>query len=84
VSVEMVSSTFMGLLGGVANVILWAQDWNDLKQFKSFRQIVIGGIVGFVYTYLHSEYAFPNMVMAFVAGYMGTDALQGIIERFKK
>jgi len=82
--VELVSTVMMGTLGGIANVILWAQGWNDLKQFKSFRQIIIGAIVGLVYNYLHSDYNFPNYVMTFVAGYMGTDFLAGIIERFKK
>jgi len=74
----------LGLLGGTANVFLWAQGWQDLKAFKSARQIIIGAIVGYVYSFLHSDYGFPNYVMSFVAGYMGTDFLQGIIERFKK
>jgi len=79
-----VETVVLGLLGGSANVLLWAQGWSDLKAFKSARQIIIGAIVGYVYSFLHSDYGFPNYVMSFVAGYMGTDFLQGIIERFKK
>jgi len=79
-----VETVVLGLLGGSANVLLWAQGWNDLKTFKSARQVIIGAIVGYVYSFLHSDYGFPNYVMSFVAGYMGTDFLQGIIERFKK
>jgi len=74
----------LGFLGGCANVLLWAQSYADLKAFKSARQIAIGAIVGFVYSFLHTNYGFPDFVMSFVAGYMGTDFLQGLIERFKK
>jgi len=77
-------SVALGTLGGVTHVIMWSESVADLKKFSSFKRIVIGGIVGFLYTFLHSDYGFPNFVMTFVAGYMGTDFLLSVIEKFKK
>jgi len=74
----------LGILGGIANVIISAESWDDLKKFSAFKRTVIGAIVGFLYKFLYSDYGFPNFVMAFVAGYMGTDFLLAVIEKFKK
>jgi len=80
----MVIFTVLGLLGGCAWVLNWAKGWEELKSFEATRRIILGGIIGFLYNFLHSDYSFPNSVMAFVAGYMGTDFIAGLLERFKK
>ena len=74
----------MGFLGGLAYVLLWATEWKDLKTLESFRHIVIGAIVGYVYTHLHSDWGYPNAVMCFVAGYFGVDFIQGLVEKVRK
>lgn len=77
--------TVMGFLGGVAYCLTWAESWEQVKSFKYSKRMILGVIIGFLYNSLHSEYDFPNFVMAFVAGWMGTDFLLGIIEKlFKK
>lgn len=74
----------LGLIGGIAHVILDAENWEDLKHFSSFKKSVTGAICGFLYFFLYSEYDFPNTVMTFVAGYAGTDFIVGILEKVKK
>jgi len=74
----------MGLIGGIAHVIIDSESWEDLKKFSSFKTMVIGGIAGFVYSFLYSDYSFPNGAMAFVTGYMGTDFIKSLIDRLGK
>jgi len=82
--VTIAVSILLGLVGGIANVVVWAKAWVDLKEFGAFKTIVIGGIVGALYAFLHSDYGFPNTIMTVIAGYFGTDFLRGIIEKFGK
>ena len=74
----------LGLLGGACNVLLWAEAWRDLAGFESMRYIVLGMITGYIYTFLHSEWGYPNAAMCFVAGYMAPDFIQGIVEKLKR
>lgn len=74
----------LGFLGGVTYVIVKAEKWDDLKTFSSFKRMVLGGIIGIVYYLLHSNYSFPDMVMTWVSGYMGTDFIASIIEKLAK
>jgi len=74
----------LGLIGGVAHVVIDAEKWEDLKQFSAFKMSVIGAVCGLLYFFLHSSYDFPNSVMTFVAGYFGTDFIKGIVEKAKK
>jgi len=82
-SVTLVISIILGMVGGITNVVLWAESWADIKQFKSFKRIVTGAIVGFIYYFLVQNSGFPDLIMTYVAGYFGTDFLQGILEKFK-
>jgi len=75
--------TFMGLLGGVAYVLIHAKRWRDLTKFQAARRYLLGAITGFLYWNLHSTWNWPNIVMAFVTGYMGTTFIETLIERFK-
>jgi len=76
--------TVLGLLGGLAYCFIWAEKWADLRSFKYSRRIVLGAIIGLLYSFLHSDYGYPDFVMSFVAGYMGTDFIMGLIDRLKK
>lgn len=73
----------MGLLGGLAYVLVWAKGWDDLKSFHAVRRLILGAVIGYVYNFLYSDWSFPNMVMSFVAGYMGTDFIEAIVKKFK-
>lgn len=75
--------TLMGLLGGLTYVLIKARTWEDVVRFRYAKRILLGAIIGLVYFQLHSEYSFPNTIMAWVAGYMGSDAVIALIDRFK-
>lgn len=75
---------FLGLIGGITHVIVKAESWGDLKDFRAFKRSILGAICGFIYYNLYSDYSFPNTVMAFVSGYMGTDFILSIVEKFWK
>jgi hypothetical protein len=74
----------MGLIGGVTHVVVMAEKWDDLKKFSAFKRSTIGAVCGFIYFFLYSEHAFPNMLMSFVSGYTGTSFIKGIVEKIKK
>ncbi len=74
----------LGFLGAVCFVLLKAEGWADLKKFKMTRRLIIGGVVGYLYSILYSDYSFPNFVMSFVAGYFGVDFIETIVVKFRK
>jgi len=74
---------FMGLLGSILYIFIWSKSFDQLKSFESVRHLVVGVIVGYLYSILHSDYNFPNAVMSCVAGYFGVDFVQGLFERLK-
>lgn len=80
----MLVFVFLGLVGGVAYVWMWAKEWKDLFTFYASKRMVLGAVVGGVYGILYSEYNFPNSIMCFVSGYAATDFIESIVERFKK
>jgi hypothetical protein len=72
-----------GLLGGLAHGLMWARGWQDLKTFEFFRAVVLGGIGGFVFFLIHSEWNVPNSVVAFVWGYAFRDMIEGLLSKFR-
>lgn len=74
----------LGLLGGVTYIIVNSEKWADLTTFAACKRYVIGGIVGFLYNILYSDYSFPNSIMCWVAGYMGVTFIEGLLSRFTK
>ena len=81
---QLIWFIFLGLLGGITSVLINSDNISDLKTFKAFKTYIIGGIVGFLYQFLYSDYSFPNSIMCFVAGYCGTDFIKKIIDKFNK
>ena len=79
---EVFTFMFLGLLGGVSYVIINSKGWSDLTTFSSCKRYALGLISGFIYDILYSEYSYPNFIMAFVSGYMGTSFIQGLADRF--
>jgi hypothetical protein len=75
--------TIAGLLGGLAHGLLWAKGWQDLKAFEFFRAVVLGGIGGFVFYLVHTEWSVPNGVVAFVWGYAFRDVIEGLMSKVK-
>jgi uncharacterized membrane protein YeaQ/YmgE (transglycosylase-associated protein family) len=75
---------FMGLLGALLYILMWSRKAEDLTQYDSIRHLIIGLIVGYIYSILHTDYNFPNGIMALVAGYMGPDFVQAVIEKLKQ
>jgi len=80
---QFVNFVVLGFLGACAYIIMWAKSFGDIKSYGSFRHVVVGAVIGYVYSILYSDYGFPNQVMCFVAGYMGPDFIESIVERMK-
>jgi len=75
---------FMGFLGAFLYVLVWSKSARDLASYESLRTLLVGAIVGYLYSLLHFNYNFPDLVMASVAGYFGVDFIEGVFERFRK
>jgi len=73
----------MAFLGAVVYVLLEAKKWRDLMRFKSVRHIIIGIVVGYVYSILYTEYNYPNLIMCFVCGFFGTSFIESVVRRFR-
>lgn len=73
----------LGLLGALVYVILWSKTYADLLSYSSFRHVIVGSVVGYVYSILYSDYGFPDFIMCFVAGYMGPDFIEALIEKMR-
>jgi hypothetical protein len=72
-----------GLAGGLAHGLLWARGWHDLKSFEFFRAVTLGGIGGFVFFLIHTEWNVPNGVVAFVWGYAFRDMIEGLLSKLR-
>jgi len=72
-----------GILGAFLYLLCWTKKASELMDYNNYKRLLIGAIVGYIYFLLHSEYNFPNGIMALVAGYMGTDFIEALISRFK-
>ena len=80
--IQMFCFIVLGLLGGITYVFINSESVEDLTKFESVKRYIIGAISGFLYNILYSEYNFPNFIMCFVAGYMGTTFIEGLVNRF--
>ena len=78
---QIIWFVFLGLLGGITYVFINSDSVDDLTQFEAFKRYIIGGVVGFLYNILYSDYGFPNSIMCFVSGYMGITFIEGLIDR---
>jgi hypothetical protein len=72
-----------GLLGGIAHGLVWARGWQDLISFEFFRAVMLGGIGGFVFFLLYTEWSVPNGVIAFVWGYAFRDMVEALLSKFR-
>jgi len=72
-----------GFLGSLLATLMWSKSAKDLYSFEAVRNYVVGLIIGYVYSLLHSHYNFPNAVMSIVAGYFGKDFIEAVFERLK-
>ncbi len=73
----------MGLAGALLYVLMWSKSWQELLSYASFRHVVIGALVGLIYYFAHGEHGFPNLLMCAVAGYMGPDFIEALVERIR-
>ena len=73
----------MGVLGGLAHVLLWAEGWEDLKTYDAVRDIILGAIAGWVYFFAYQGWSLPDGVVAFVCGYCASDFFEALAEKVK-
>jgi uncharacterized membrane protein YeaQ/YmgE (transglycosylase-associated protein family) len=82
--IQTVHFVLLGLLGAIIYVLVWAKSWDDLKKFESIRHLILGPIIGYIYSILVNNYSYPDLIMTVVAGYFGVDFIEALVERFKK
>ncbi|MEM2352454.1 MAG: hypothetical protein QXT26_08620 [Thermoproteota archaeon] len=81
--IESIRYPFLGLVGALLYVLIWSRKWEDLRTYEVFRHLAVGVVSGYIYSILHTEYSFPNSVMAVVVGYFGPDLMQALLERLR-
>ena len=81
---QIIWFVFLGFLGAATHILVSSKQFSDLIKFDAVKTYAIGIIVGFLYDILYSDYNFPNFLMCWVAGYMGTDFIEKLLERFGK
>ena len=69
----------LGALGATINVVVNSAAIAEFMIFPSIRTIILGLLVGIVYSFLYSERDFPNSVMSIIAGYMGANFIDALI-----
>jgi len=84
VILQILHFIFMSFLGAFLYVLVWAKNWNDIKTFESVRHLIISIPIGYIYSILVANYNFPDLIMCTVAGYMGVDFVQALIDKFKQ
>ena len=72
----------MGVMGAIIYLFLKSEDWKDLVTFDAFKRLLLGAASGFIYQILYSEYNWPNSVMCIASGYLGTDFIVGVMNKF--
>ena len=72
-----------GLVGALLYVLMWARSASEVKSFSSLKYLIIGALAGYAYYFLHTEYDFPNALMAIVAGYFADDFLEALVEKMR-
>ena len=75
---------FLGVIGAAACALRSSSSYKELGAFVNVQRVLMGAIMGFIYYFLWSDYDFPNTVMCILAGYTGTDVLDGIIEKYRE
>lgn len=80
----MLNFVLMGLLGGLTYVLFSAEERRDLYSFDAFRRYALGLIMGYIYSYMHSDWNYPNAVTSFVYGLSATFIIENILERVKR
>lgn len=73
----------MGLVGGLLYVLIWAKKASDIISFESLRHLAVAFVAGLIYFFLHSDFNFPNGVMAAVIGYFGPDLISAFFEQLR-
>jgi len=81
---EILFFMLLGALGGLTYIFMSVDSWDDFKEFSSQKRIILGGIVGFIYFYLYSDWGYPNAIMTWVSGYMGPTFVDQFVEKRKK
>jgi len=79
VLIDAILFSFHGFLGGVLWLLV---NWKWRKK-EVAQHTIVSTIAGYIYYLLHSEYNFPNSVIAIVVGYFSVDFVRNVFKRFK-
>jgi len=81
--IQILHFVLLGLLGAVIYVLVWAKSFDDLKKFENIRHLILGPIIGYIYSILVNNYSYPDLIMTVVAGYFGADMIEALVTHFK-
>lgn len=73
---EVIIFIFHGFLGGVLWLLV---NWQWSKR-SIVQHTIVSAISGYIYWLLHSEYNFPNSMMAIVTGYFSVDFIKHVFD----
>ncbi|KPV62498.1 MAG: hypothetical protein AOA66_1315 [Candidatus Bathyarchaeota archaeon BA2] len=73
-----------GFLGSLADAITTAKTYSELVSYAMVQKLILGAIVGYIYSLLYTTYNFPNGVMCFIAGYTAIDFLKHLAEKLRQ
>jgi polyferredoxin len=82
--VEVLVFIVLGAIGGLAYILVNTNSLEEALQYKYLKHIILGGIAGLTYYFLHSNYSFPDGVMAIVSGYASADFIPALAKRLMK
>jgi len=74
--IEPLTFAFHGLLGAVLYILVWKVK----EKYEILRHLIVGAGMGYFFFLLHSQYTFPNLIMAIVFGYFGIDIAERVFE----
>lgn len=72
-----------GIIGALLHLLIHVERLSDIKDYT--KDIIIGGIAGYIYYHLYSYYSLPNGFLAIIFGYFSKDIIYVLFEKkFKR
>jgi len=67
-------------LHGLLGAFLYISVWKVKEKYEILRHSIVGAGMGYFFFLLHTQYTFPNVIMAIVFGYFGIDIAERVFE----
>jgi len=73
----------VALVGGIMFIFFESRTWEDLRRYRNVRHLVLAAGAGFLWYLFHSEWGWPNAVVAFLAGWTGPTFIESMVKRLR-